>query len=249
MYTFEEDNVGMPYKKALVVGGSKGIGKGVVNAFQGLGYDTYYFSRTPKPDERVPSKRAYHSSQHIEVDLSKTKSIIKGFEVYDEREESIDILVNVAGTNYCKNHKEITYEEWDEVLAVNLKSFFITCKEAIRRMKPGGKIVNVSSIAGRNKSIVSGVHYTSSKAGIIGLTRQLAHEVSDINVNCVCPSQTMTEMLKESMTKKEQKELASKIPLKRLATVEDIVKPILFLCSDDAAYIHGTCLDINGGQL
>ena len=240
---------GMLYKKALVVGGSRGIGKGVVNAFQGLGYDTYYFSRTPKPDERVQSSRPYHSSQHIEVDLNSEKSITKGFEEYDRYEDKLDILVNVAGINYCKTHEDITVKEWDEVLNTNLRSFFITCQEGIRRFGQTGKIVNVSSIAGRSKSLVSGVHYTASKAGIIGLTRQLAQEVSDININCVCPSQTMTEMLKESMTKKEQKELVSKIPLKRLATVEDIVKPILFLCSDNAAYIHGTCLDINGGQL
>ena len=249
MYTFEEDNVGMPYKKALVVGGSKGIGKGVVNAFQGLGYDTYYFSRTPKPDERVPSKRPYHYSTHIEVDLNSNKSIMNGFKEYDKHSNTLDILVNVAGINYCKKHEDIATQEWNEVLNTNLRSFFITCKEAIKRMKSGSKIVNVSSIAGRNKSLVSGVHYTASKAGIIGLTKQLAHEVDNININCICPSQTMTKMLDKSMTEKQKNELASKIPLKRLASVEDVVNPILFLCSDKAAYIHGTCLDVNGGQL
>jgi NAD(P)-dependent dehydrogenase (short-subunit alcohol dehydrogenase family) len=109
--------------------------------------------------------------------------------------------------------------------------------------------VNVSSIAGRNKSLVSGVHYTASKAGIIGLTKQLAHEVDDININCVCPSQTITEMLEESMTKKEQLDLAVRIPLRRLATVQEVVDPIMYLCSDKSSYIHGTCLDVNGGQL
>ena len=249
MYTFEEEDMGMPHKKALVVGGSKGIGKGIVNAFQGLGYDTYYFSRTPKPDERVPSNRPYHYSTHIEVDLNSTENIIEGFERYDKHENSLDILVNVAGINYCKHHEQISNTEWDEVLNVNLRSFFITCREAIKRMNDGGKIVNVSSIAGRNKSLVSGVHYTASKAGIIGLTKQLAHEVDNININCICPSQTMTEMLNKSMTDKQKNKLASQIPLKRLAKIEDIVKPILFLCSNSADYIHGTCLDVNGGQL
>jgi NAD(P)-dependent dehydrogenase (short-subunit alcohol dehydrogenase family) len=249
MYTLKEENIGMPYKKALVVGGSKGIGKGIVNAFQGLGYDTYYFSRTEKPKERVPSQRPYHHSTHIKVDLSSSGNIMAGFKQYDKYESSLDILVNAAGINYCKHNEEISNNEWDEVLNTNLRSFFITCREAINRMPAGGKIVNVSSIAGRNKSIVSGVHYTASKAGIIGLTRQLAHEVEDININCVCPSQTLTKMLDKSMNEKQKKELASKIPLKRLATVDEIVKPILFLCSNDAAYIHGACLDINGGQL
>jgi len=145
----------------------------------------------------------------------------------------------------------ITNEEWDEVLNTNLRSYFIFCREALNSMLPGSKIVNISSIAGRNKSVCSGVHYTASKAGIIGLTRQLAHECGPmgINVNCVCPSQTMTEMLKKSMTELEMEELSRNIPLRRLATVEDVVRPILFLCSQDAAYINGACLDINGGQL
>ena len=118
-------------------------------------------------------------------------------------------------------------------------------------MESSGKIVNVSSIAGRHRSLVSGVHYVSSKAGIIGLTRQIAYEVGNrgINVNCVCPSQTLTDMLKESMTETELKEFASSVPLKRLATIDDQVYPIMFLCSDEASYMTGSILDVNGGQL
>ena len=119
-----------------------------------------------------------------------------------------------------------------------------------KKMKNGGRIVNVSSIAGRNRSLVSGVHYTSSKAGIIGLTKQIAYEVGNkgINVNCVCPSQTLTDMLKQSMTKEQQKELSDNIPLKRIATVEEQVNPIMFLCSEESSYMTGSVLDINGGQ-
>ena len=118
-------------------------------------------------------------------------------------------------------------------------------------MKPGSKIVNVSSIAGRNKSIVSGVHYTSSKAGIIGLTRQLAHELGPkgINVNCTCPSQTLTPMLEQSMNNDQLLKLTKTIPLGRLATIQDQVGPIVFLCSELSSYMNGAILDINGGQL
>ena len=118
-------------------------------------------------------------------------------------------------------------------------------------MKDGGKIVNVSSIAGRNRSIVSGAHYTSSKAAIIGLTRQLAFEFGErnINVNVVCPSQTLTDMLKDSMTDEQLKELAQNIPLKRIANVNEQVYPIMFLCSEEASYITGAVIDVNGGQL
>ena len=118
-------------------------------------------------------------------------------------------------------------------------------------MNSGSKIVNVSSIAGRNKSVVSGVHYTSSKAGIIGLTRQLAHELGPkgIHVNCTCPSQTLTPMLEASMTKKQQDKLCESIPLRRLSTIDDQVGPIVFLCSGLSSYLNGSVIDVNGGQL
>ena len=83
------------------------------------------------------------------------------------------------------------------------------------------------------------------------MTRQLAQELGPkgININCVCPSQTLTPMLKRSMTDEQLSDLESNIPLRRVAQVSEVVKPILFLCSDDASYIHGACLDVNGGQL
>ncbi len=118
-------------------------------------------------------------------------------------------------------------------------------------MDKGAKIVNVSSIAGRNRSIVSGVHYTSSKAGIIGLTRQLAFELGpkNINVNAVCPSQTITPMLKESMSIEQLKSLAKNIPLRRVADAKEQVYPIMFLCSEESSYMTGCIVDVNGGQL
>ena len=109
----------------------------------------------------------------------------------------------------------------------------------------------MSSIAGHHRSLVSGVHYVSTKAGLIGLTKQLAYELGpyNVNVNVVCPSQTMSDMLKESMSEKEQQSLANNIPLRRIANIEDQVGPILFLCSSLSSYITGAIIDVNGGQL
>ena len=165
--------------------------------------------------------------------------------------DKIDFLINVAAINYTKNIEEISLEEWKKVIDTNLTSYFYITKECLNKMKEGSKIVNFSSIAGRNRSIVSGVHYTSSKAAIIGLTRQLAYELGpkNINVNCVCPSQTLTEMLGESMSEIEQKKLSEQIPLKRLATIEDQVGPVVFLCSELSNYINGAIIDVNGGQI
>jgi len=216
-------------KIVVVVGSSKGIGLGVVNRFEELGATVIRVSRTDG------------------VDISDKDSIDTLFESLT----NIDFLINVAGINHCKKIEDIEIDEWDSVLDTNLRSFYYIIKKSIPLMKSGSRIVNVSSIAGRNKSIVSGVHYTSSKAGIIGLTRQLAHELGPrgIHVNCTCPSQTLTPMLEESMTKEQQDKLCENIPLRRLGSVDDQVGPIVFLCSELSNYLNGCIIDVNGGQL
>jgi 3-oxoacyl-[acyl-carrier protein] reductase len=216
-------------KKVLVVGSSKGIGKEAFLTFKSLGADVFGISRSEG------------------IDISKKADIDKFF----KKMSSIDFLINVAGINFCKKIEDISFEEWNNVLNTNLRSFFYIIKKSIPLMKSGGRIVNVSSIAGRNKSIVSGVHYTSSKAGIIGLTRQLAHELGPkgINVNCTCPSQTLTPMLSESMTEKQLSKLSESIPLSRVANVNEQVGPIIFLCSSLSSYLNGCIIDVNGGQI
>ena len=216
-------------KIAVVVGSSKGIGLGVADKFEELGANVFRVSRTEG------------------VDISDKNSIDSFFESLT----NIDFLINVAGINFCKKIEEIEIDEWDSVIDTNLRSFYYIIKKSIPLMKSGSRIVNVSSIAGRNKSIVSGVHYTSSKAGIIGLTRQLAHELGPrgIHVNCTCPSQTLTPMLEQSMTKEQQNKLCENIPLRRLGTIDDQVGPIIFLCSELSNYLNGCIIDVNGGQL
>ena len=216
-------------KIAVVVGSSKGIGLGVVDKFEELGATVIRVSRTEG------------------IDISNKESIDSFFESLTH----IDFLINVAGINFCKKIEDIEIDEWDYVIDTNLRSFYYIIKKSTPLMKSGGRIVNVSSIAGRNKSIVSGVHYTSSKAGIIGLTRQLAHELGPrgIHVNCTCPSQTLTPMLEQSMTKEQQEKLCENIPLRRLGTIKDQVGPIVFLCSELSSYLNGCIIDVNGGQL
>jgi len=227
-------------KTVVVTGGSKGIGLEVVKRFIDSGAIVYCLSRTdPKID----------GCHHIGCNLRNQLSIKLAFDSI----KTLDFLINVAGTNLCCPIEDIDSDEWDRVMSTNLKSFYYTSKLAVEIMKQKnfGRIVNVSSIAGRNKSIVSGVHYTSSKYGIIGLTKQLSNEVSKHNilVNCVCPSQTMTEMLQESMTTEQIEKLEHSIPIRRIATTKEQALPILFLCSSAASYIAGAAIDVNGGQL
>ena len=226
----------------LVAGGSRGIGLGIVEGFLAAGADTFYASRKPAFGPC--------GAQHIPTDLQYEALILSLFEELD-RHGPIDVLVNAAGINYARRYDEIPTSQWDEVLAVNLKAAFLLTREAVIRMKKRnrGKIVHLSSIAGRHRSIVSGMHYVASKAGLIGLVRQFAYDCAPfgINVNATCPSQTLTEMLQEAMNQEAIAKLEATIPLKRIATVEDQVGPVLFLCSKAADYITGACLDVNGG--
>jgi len=229
-------------KVVLILGGSRGIGLGLVLEFFKSGANVFYLSRTENP-ERVGT--------HIKADLSdidRFSSILQKIERLN-----VDILVNCSAINFSKSHEEISVDEWDQVFKVNMSAIFMVCNSVLKSMKSNnyGKIVNVSSIAGRHRSIVSGIHYVSSKAALIGYTRQLSYEVSkyNINVNAVCPSQTRTEMYSDTMTMEKEEELLRGIPLGRVASIDEQVAPIVFLCSDSASYIAGAVIDVNGGQI
>jgi len=233
-------------KTVLITGGSKGIGKGLCKAFLNSGSKVFYVSRKPI------NNKDYNKAIHIAADLRNDTDIKNIFSLID-KEASLDILINSAAINFSKKFDKIKKDEWNEVININLSSIFSICKEALMRMKKrkNGKIVNISSIAGRHRSYVAGAHYVASKSGLIGLTKQLAFESAkyNINVNAVCPSQTLTSMLKKSMNQSQINKLIKNIPLNRLATVKDQLATIMFLCSDGAEYITGTYIDVNGGQI
>jgi len=229
-------------KNALVLGGSKGIGFGVVSKLHQCGANVFYLSRTPN---------SQCIGTHIRVDLNDQNRLSPILEKIENL--NVDILVNCGAVNFAKRHNEIELNEWEEVFKINVSSIFLVCNAVLKHMKSNnyGKVVNVSSIAGKHRSIVSGIHYVSSKAALIGFTRQLSYEVGkhNINVNAVCPSQTRTEMYAATMTPEKEDELLRGIPLARVATIEDQVEPIVFLCSDSASYIAGAVVDVNGGQI
>ena len=233
-------------KLVIILGGSRGIGKGVVEAFLNAGSKVIYASRREMKNAQA------NEAVHVPLDVTKQSDLDNLFEIIDSYGIP-DILVNSVAINYTNKIEDISIQEWDLVIKTNLSSTFYVCKQALIRMKKQkrGKIINISSIAGRHRSYVSGVHYVSSKAGLIGLTKQMAFEAAkyNININAICPSQTLTDMLEQSMTEDQQNELIANIPLKRLANIEDQVGVIMFLCSDAASYITGSCIDVNGGQI
>ena len=170
----------------------------------------------------------------------------------------LDILVNNAGGSLHTPYKfeEIGEEAWDKVVDVNLKGTFICCQEAVKRFRTQGvgKIVNISALAGRWLGSLAGCHYTSAKAGVIGLTRHLAYELGPegIHVNAVAPTITMASQrtvdLWNARPEEYRQKILSEIPLRRLSTPEDVAAAVVFLCTDEANYITGVTLDVNGGR-
>ena len=167
----------------------------------------------------------------------------------------VDILINNAGGGSpLVSIEDIELEEWERIIRNNLTGTYICCKAIIPHMKKqkSGKIVNLSSVAGRFFSQLSGPNYVSAKAGIQGLTRQLAKELGPFNitVNAVAPGVTLTERVeKKWLTRTEdyRDSILSMIPLGHLARPEDVAGPVLFLASNLSDYVTGVTLDVNGG--
>jgi len=171
-----------------------------------------------------------------------------------QRLGSVDILVNNAGILRTTSPLEqISVEEWDQVMAVNVRGVFLCTQAVLPLMKAQrrGKIVNVSSSAGRSTSTFGGAHYTTSKAAILGLTRHTAREAAPfgINVNAVAPGSMDTEMVRDLATPEHIEQEQQKIPLRRLGTAQDEADLVAFLCSEEASYIAGATIDINGADL
>lgn len=163
----------------------------------------------------------------------------------------IDILVNNAGICPTTPVDEITPDEWDLVLGVNLKGAFLCSQAVIPTMREqcSGKIVNIASSAGQMGGLAVGLHYSASKAGILGLTKSLARILApDIQVNAVSPGTTETDMTRE-WGQDTIDSIVSKIPAGRLGRPSDVAAAVLFLASDDAGFITGQTLSVNGGLL
>ena len=165
----------------------------------------------------------------------------------------IDILVNNAALPLTTRFEQLSVEEWREALEVNLTAPFLLIKAMLPAMQAQqyGRIINVSSTAGRMVSTLGGAHYTTSKTGLLGLTRAAAKELGQygITVNAVCPGMIDTELTRETATSETLERLAQGFPVPRLGTALEVADLICFAASEAAGYITGASLDINGGDL
>lgn len=169
-----------------------------------------------------------------------------------ERFGKVDILVNNAGVLRSTRVEEISAAEWDLVLDANLKGTFLCSRAVLANMKANkyGRIVNMSSSAGRSVSTLGGAHYTTAKAGVLGFTRALAKEMAPfgITANSICPGLIDTEMVRENCSPERLRAYEESFPISRLGTRDEVARLVLFLVAD-APYITGAAFDINGGDL
>ena len=165
----------------------------------------------------------------------------------------VDILINNAALARSTRFHDLTADEWRLALEVNVTAPFLLIKAVLPIMKAQryGRIINISSTAGRTVSTLGGAHYTASKAGLLGLTRAAAKELGQygITVNAVCPGMIDTELTRENATPELLERLAASFPVPRLGTANEVADLVCFAASERAGYITGASLDINGGDL
>ena len=190
----------------------------------------------------------------LTVDVTDRAAVRAMAEAVGRRAGGPDILVNNAGGfQQVKTLLEIEEDEWDAILALNLKSAYLCSRAVLAGMvaRRWGRIINLASAAARSLTNLSATHYAAAKAGILGFTRHLAYEVGrhGITVNAVAPGTTLTARVRRARSPEDQARIASLIPLGRLGQPEDTAAAVAFLASDDAGYITGTTLDVNGGKV
>jgi 3-oxoacyl-[acyl-carrier protein] reductase len=239
---------------AIVTGGGRGIGKAIAGVFIREGARVALVD-VDKPILEAARKEMKRNKQEviaIPCDITKTIGVKAMVDEVQGVFGRIDILVNNAGIIRRGTIETVTEEDWDQVIEVNLKGTFNCCKAVVGLMKGQGygKIVNVSSIAGKMGDITSAPGYGPSKAGIDALTKTLARQLAPfgINVNAVSPHAIETEMSSQ-WSPERLKEIIASIPLGRLGKPEDVAEAVLFLVSEEASFITGEILDVNGGAL
>jgi len=241
-------------KVAVVTGGARGIGREISGTFLKEGAVVYIFDvDRGQGDKTVREFKSVYGKNKInflEVDITNEENVESSIEKIIGIEEGIDILVNNAGITRDNLILRMSLEDWQKVIDINLTGAFICSKYVVKNMvkKRSGKIINISSIVGVHGNAGQS-NYSSSKAGIIGLTKTLARELAGRNilVNAIAPGYIETEMT-ERLSDKVKEKLMEQIPIRRLGSVKDVAKTVLFLASDDSNYITGTVISLDGGM-
>ncbi len=245
-------------KVAIVTGSSDGIGKAAALIFAAGGAQVVLNARGAERLERARAALHAVGNPPLVVAGDASQAVVAERLAAETLRQfgRIDILVNNAGGGTSLRFlDEVTEEDWDYTINSNLKSAFLCCKAVASSMKSRqyGRIVNVSSVAGRNVSRLSGPQYSSAKAGMLGLTRHLAQDLGPfgITVNAVAPGPTLVDRVArkwELRSPEDRARIVGNIPLGRLGRPEEVAAVIAFLASDGATYVTGVTIDVNGGS-
>ncbi len=244
-------------KTALVTGSSRGIGRAIALALAQDGARVVVNGRNEDTNAVVETIRT-RGGEAVGVvgDVTEERDVAR---VVDEARRafgSVDILVNNAGGGGQPSLlEEIDLNAWEREMRVNLTGAFLCSRAVLSDMKRKrwGRIINISSQAGRSSSELAGIPYASAKSGLFGLTRQLARQVAPygVLVNAVAPGLILTERIArkwQDRSEADRREMLQAIPLGRLGKPEEIAPLVVFLASDDASYITGAIIDVNGGR-
>ena len=237
---------------ALVTGAASGIGRATAIALANAGADLALLDidDAALADTATKVESIGRRALPIRCDVSRASQAQAAIAHAVETLGRLDILVNNAGIVYVGTVAEMTEEDWDRVIAVNLKSVFLCCRAVIPIMRREriGRIVNVSSIGARSGGIITGANYAASKGGVWSFTKALARELAPdgITVNCVMPGVTDTPMTR-GHDRTSMATIERSVPVGRLGRPEDVAAAILFLVSEEASYVTGATLDVNGG--
>ena len=248
-----EGAMSIPGRVALVTGAGQGIGRACAEHLAEKGMAVVVADLQAGMAEQVAAalrQRGYESSS-VTVDVADVAAVKDTVARVAREYGRVDVLVNNAGILHTTPIQEITEAEWDHILAVNLKGAFFVSQQVLPLMvaKHWGRIINIASIAGRMGGYSNGLAYSASKAGLIGLTMGMARRVAEfgITVNAVAPGTTRSPIL-DKIPDAQLEELRQRIPIKRLGEPQDTAVLVAFLASEEAGFITGAVVDVNGGM-
>ena len=235
-------------KKVLITGATGGIGGALVKKFLSLNAEVL---GTGTNSEKLDKLKANFSKiKTKKFDISSHSKIEKFIDEASEELKGLDVLVNNAGINRDNLSLRMKEEEWQKVIDVNLSSTFLLSKYAIKKMlkNNSGRVINITSIVGHTGNIGQS-NYAASKAGTIGMSKSLSIEYAkkNITINCVSPGFIVSDMT-NSIPEKIKSILLSKIPMGKMGSGDDVSNCVAFLSSDEAAYITGETIHVNGGM-
>lgn len=240
----------MKGRVAIVTGAANGIGRAVATQLAASGCQVVLL------DKNIDSLESLDGLMCYEVDVTNSDQVNQTFQSINKELGQVDILVNtVGGTLHSKLIETIEDSDWNSTFELNLESVFNCTRAVIPGMKKRGwgRVVNISAVAGRTYTFFGGADFAAAKAAIIGFTRQCAFELAPygITVNAVAPGLTLTERVNVMWSEFNEEKRASileRIPIGRPSTVQEQVATICFLCSEQASYICGAVLDVNGAM-